>query len=96
MSRLLQTAAAQPGVDGIMTVSALRNLPLRVISGSISTDDLWLQYTMKAALDPCTSPPLYGADDAPPGGGLKLDHQLGCIVRRAYGAMSRANVSELL
>ena len=58
VSRLLQTAATQPGVDGIMT------------------------YTMKAALDPCRSPPLYGADDSPPAGGLTLDHQLGCIVRR--------------
>jgi hypothetical protein len=52
---------------------------------------------MKAALDPCVSEtaPLYGADDAPPAGSLELDHQLGCIVKRAYGAASRANISEL-
>ena len=52
---------------------------------------------MKAALDPCLAEnaPLYGGDDAPPGGGLELDHQLGCIVKRAYGASSRANVSSL-
>ena len=50
---------------------------------------------MKAALDPCPSvkAPLYGGDDAPPAGSLELDYQLGCIVKRAYGASSRANAS---
>ena len=75
VSRLLQIAAVQPGVDGIMT------------------------YTMKAALEPCTEAPLYGhaaISDSTPGadGSLELDHQLGCIVRRNYGAMSRANDTE--
>ena len=73
VSRLLQTAAVQPGVDGIMT------------------------YTMKAALQPCLHPPLYGADEyddsTPAGGSRQLDHQMGCIVRRAYGVMARANAS---
>jgi hypothetical protein len=72
VSRLLQIAAVQPAVDGVMT------------------------YTMKAALGPCRGAPLYGrtdvADDTPGSeGSLELDHQLGCIVRRNYGAMSRAN-----
>jgi hypothetical protein len=69
VSRLLQTAAIQPGVDGIMT------------------------YTMKAALQPCVAPPLFGPDATAANGSLQLDHQMGCIVQRAYGAMSRANVS---
>ena len=55
-----------------------------------------MTYTMKAALEPCTEAPLYGRtelSDSTPGaeGSLELDHQLGCIVRRNYGAMSRAN-----
>ena len=39
-----------------------------------------MTYCAKAALRPCASPPLYEDGD--------LQHQLGCIVRRAYSAIA--------
>jgi hypothetical protein len=41
-----------------------------------------MTYCAKAALQPCTHAPLYGDNT-----NATLQHSLGCIVRRAYGAM---------
>ena len=45
-----------------------------------------MTYCAKAALQPCHGPPLYGNNT-----NITLQHSLGCIVKRVYGAMAYAN-----
>ena len=50
-----------------------------------------MTYCAKAALRTCESPPLF---DAGTGVADRLQHQLGCIVRRAYRAIAGAEAED--